>query len=163
MGSVVDEVWLRYLSGPCVEFGWYVHVAVDVVQVVVPYDAVHFCWICLPCAPFEIKHCPIVNGEVSEGHVLLPFGWTADLSVEGVVGLSAIDGIGEIWIDLGKNWRIHPVVAFELENRFGDIRWRWWFGWKRGSRFFDHGGGCTRQLPTGWRGYGRRTDWYLRS
>ena len=82
MGSVVDEVWLRYLSGPCVEFGWYVDVACDVVQVIVPNDAVHFCWICFASAPLKIKEGAIINGKVSKGGVLLPLGWTADLLIE---------------------------------------------------------------------------------
>ena len=74
VGSIVEEVWLRYLSGPCVEFGWYVDVSVDVVQlvVVIPNDAVHLSWICFTSTPLEIKEGAIINGKASKGGVLLP-------------------------------------------------------------------------------------------
>ena len=61
------------------------------VQVVVPDDAMHLCWTGCASAPFEVKECSIINGKVSEGDVLLPFGWTADLLVKCVVRTSAID------------------------------------------------------------------------
>ena len=104
------------MSGPCVEFGWYVDVAVNVVQVVVPDYAMHLGWIHFAGAPLKIKESSIVDGEISECDVLLPLGWTTDLLVECVVCTSAVDGIAQSLIDWFKNWRVHPIGTVELEH-----------------------------------------------
>ena len=105
------------MNCPRVEYGRDVEVMVDVVEIIITDNAVHLCWDHFPCA--------VVDGRIR----FLPPGWTADLTVESVVGVPTVREIVQTWINLFKKWRIHPVGSIKREHCFVvTARGRVWFG-----------------------------------